>query len=167
MTGTEVPRLDGVHHLKLPVRDLARSREWYETRLGYATSEEFAEQGELRGIGLTHPNGGPGLALRLDPERAAAAAGFDYFSIGVPDRAALLALAERLTALGEQHAGVHRASLGWILPLLHDPDGHEVRFYSQEHHTTPDGDRPMRFDDPVETARRREAELESGPTSGA
>jgi hypothetical protein len=32
---------------------------------------------------------------------------------------------------------VHFASIGWILPLLHDPDGHEVRFYTIEHHTDP------------------------------
>jgi hypothetical protein len=30
------------------------------------------------------------------------------------------------------------ASTGWILPLLHDPDGHEVRFYTVAHHTEPD-----------------------------
>lgn len=161
MTGTEAPRLDGVHHLKLPVRDLARSQAWYGSRLGYVVTEEFAEQGEVRGIGMTHPNGGPDLALRLDPERAAAAAGFDYFAIGVPDRTTIHALAERLTALGEQHAGVHRASFGWILPLLHDPDGHEVRFYSREHHTELDPDGVTRIDDPVETARRLEAELDA------
>jgi hypothetical protein len=37
--------------------------------------------------------------------------------------------------LGQQHAGVHFATVGWILPMLHDPDGHEVRFYTVEHHT--------------------------------
>ena len=39
------PRLDGIHHVKLPVRDLARSRAWYESRLGYRAAIEFAEQG--------------------------------------------------------------------------------------------------------------------------
>jgi hypothetical protein len=28
-----MPALAGVHHLKLPVTDLARSREWYRSRL--------------------------------------------------------------------------------------------------------------------------------------
>src|SRR5580700_11664239 len=32
-------------------------------------------------------------------------------------------------------AGVHWASIGWILPELHDPDGHEVRFYTIQDHT--------------------------------
>jgi hypothetical protein len=31
-------------------------------------------------------NGGPGLAFRLDPERARRAAGFDYFAVGLPDK---------------------------------------------------------------------------------
>jgi catechol 2,3-dioxygenase-like lactoylglutathione lyase family enzyme len=131
----DAPALAGVHHLKLPVSDLERSRSWYESRLGYELAREVVEGGTLMGVALRHPNGGPGLALRLDPDRAAAAAGFDYFAIGVPDKDALEDLAARLTALGEHHAGVHVASTGWILPLLHDPDGHEVRFYTIAHHT--------------------------------
>ena len=31
----DAPALAGIHHVKLPVTDLARSREWYESRLGY------------------------------------------------------------------------------------------------------------------------------------
>ena len=155
---TEAPRLAGVHHLKLPVSDLARSRAWYESRLGYTVQVEFVEQGTLMGLGLTHPAGGPDLALRLDPDRAAAAAGFDYFAVGVPDRDAIEELGARLTALGEEHAGVHPASAGWILPLLHDPDGHEVRFYTIEHHTNMPKDQVTTVNDPRETADRREAE---------
>jgi catechol 2,3-dioxygenase-like lactoylglutathione lyase family enzyme len=152
---SNAPALAGVHHLKLPVRDLARSRAWYESRLGYQVSAEFVEDGTLMGLALSHPNGGPGLALRLDPERAAAAAGFDYFAIGVPDRPSIEALADRLTALGEEHAGVHVASIGWILPLLHDPDGHEVRFYTVEHHTEYD-EGVVTVHNPRETAEERE-----------
>ncbi|WP_199730686.1 VOC family protein [Amycolatopsis panacis] len=78
------PLLDGVHHLKLPVSDLERARAWYESRLGYQVATEFAEHGMVTGLAMTHPRGGPMFALRLDPQRAKAAAGFDYFSIGVP-----------------------------------------------------------------------------------
>ncbi|MCW2831670.1 MAG: hypothetical protein JWP31_2362 [Aeromicrobium sp.] len=134
-TRTDVPQLAGVHHLKLPVSDLDRSREWYSSRLGYRVVQEFHEGTVAMGLVMEHPNGGPSFALRLDPERARAAAGFDYFSIGVPDQEAIEALAERLTAQGEEHAGVHFASIGWTLPMLRDPDGHEVRFYTVQHHT--------------------------------
>jgi catechol 2,3-dioxygenase-like lactoylglutathione lyase family enzyme len=154
---TEAPRLAGVHHLKLPVSDLQRSRAWYESRLGYRMDVEFVEQGTLMGVGMSHPAGGPDLGLRLDPDRAAAAAGFDYFAIGVPDRPAIEELAARLTELGEEHAGVHPASLGWILPLLHDPDGHEVRFYTVQHHTERPADGVATIHDPRESSARREA----------
>src|SRR5215471_5735316 len=109
------PQLDGVHHLKLPVSDLDRSIAWYERVLGYRRSIEFVEQGTLMGVAMHHPRGGPDLALRLNPEYARAAAGFDYFSIAVPTREAMVDLAQRLDAHGAAHGGVHRASIGWIL----------------------------------------------------
>ncbi|WP_433654628.1 VOC family protein [Nocardia sp. CA-128927] len=151
-----VPILAGVHHLKLPVSDLDRSIEWYRTRLGYEVDIEFHEHEVLMGVSLHHPAGGPMLALRLDAEKAAAAAGFDYFSIGVPDKAAISALADHLRALGEQHAGVHFATIGWILPELHDPDGHEVRFYTVASHTEVDPAHPLVINGARETSAARE-----------
>jgi hypothetical protein len=62
---------------------------------------EFVEQRRLMGYSLVHPDGGPSLGLRLDPERARDAAGFDYFSVGVPDKEAIDQLAARLSSLGE------------------------------------------------------------------
>ncbi|HEY3878197.1 MAG TPA: VOC family protein [Trebonia sp.] len=156
MTMSDAPALDGVHHLKLPVTDLARSREWYQSRLGYQVQIEFTEQGKVMGYVLAHPNGGPPLGLRLDPERARAAAGFDYFSIGVPDKEAIEELAARLSSLGEVHAGVHWATIGWILPELHDPDGHEVRFYTTRHHTELAPGAVTAIDNPRESAQARE-----------
>jgi catechol 2,3-dioxygenase-like lactoylglutathione lyase family enzyme len=153
---TDAPLLDGVHHLKLPVGDLDRARAWYESRLGYRVTTEFVEHDVVTGLTMTHPNGGPMFALRLDPERAEAAAGFDYFSIGVPTKDALDALADRLTRLGETHAGVHFATIGWILPKTHDPDGHEIRFYTTEHHTDPGDAGIRRVDNARATAARRE-----------
>lgn len=142
------PALDGIHHVKLPVRAIGPAREWYRSRLGYATAIEFVEHGTLMGVALHHPNGGPEIALRLDPDRAAAAAGFDYFAIGVASREAIEALANRLTRLGESHAGVQEASIGWILPGLTDPDGYEVRFYTTTHHRTPPTDGVLRIESP-------------------
>ncbi|WP_454839446.1 VOC family protein [Rhodococcus sp. SJ-2] len=151
-----IPTLAGVHHLKLPVSDLSRTVEWYRTRLGYEVAVEFHEEDRLVGVGMRHPVGGPMMAFRLDPEKAAAAAGFDYFSIGVPDREALEALAEHLDQLGDQHGGVHFASIGWILPLLHDPDGHEVRFYTVESHTETPESEVRTIVNPVESAVEEE-----------
>lgn len=123
--------LHGLHHLKLPVGDLDRSVRWYADVLGYALAQDFVEDGVRMGVLLHHPRGGPPLALRLDPDRARAASGFDYFTIGMDDRDAVVALAERLDRLGVGHGGVQETPVGWVLPLLRDPDGHEVRFYTQ------------------------------------
>jgi len=42
----------GIHHLKLPVSDLALSREWYERVLGYIVEREFPkDDGVVRGVG--------------------------------------------------------------------------------------------------------------------
>jgi catechol 2,3-dioxygenase-like lactoylglutathione lyase family enzyme len=127
---TDAPLLDGVHHLKLPVADLRRSLAWYQDRLGYLVMHEFVEDDVLMGVAMAHPNGGPDLALRLDPERARVAAGFDYFAIGVPGQQAIEALAARFTERDDAHDGVHRTPVGWVLLGIRDPDGHEVRFYT-------------------------------------
>ncbi len=58
--------------------------------------------------------------------------------------------------MGDAHAGVHFATKGWILPETHDPDGHEVRFYTTEHHTDPPAGETLRADDVRETSAERE-----------
>jgi hypothetical protein len=96
-------------------------------------------------LALGHPGGGPRLALRLDPERARAAAGFDYFAIGVPDKEAIDRLAAWLSAQGEEHAGVHWAQHRLDPahaarpgrprgPLLHAGAPHRTRAGSGHHH---------------------------------
>lgn len=153
---TDVPALDGVHHVKLPVADLERSRAWYASRLGYETMIEFTKAGRLTGITMQHPRGGPVIGFVHNPELAARAAGFDYFSFAVPDKEAIDALAARLAELGEENAGVQFATIGWILPMTHDPDGHEVRFYTTSHHTEVHADGPIVIDDPAGTSQERE-----------
>jgi catechol 2,3-dioxygenase-like lactoylglutathione lyase family enzyme len=125
-----VPVLEGIHHLKLPVSDLQRSLAWYQERLGYEVMHEFVEDGVCMGISMTHPNGGPDFAIRLDPDRARASAGFDYFAIGVPGHEAIEALAASFTDHGDTHEGVQRTPVGWVLLGVQDPDGHAVRFYT-------------------------------------
>ena len=127
---TDAPLLDGIHHLKLPVSDLERSLAWYQERLGYEVMIPFVEEGELMGVSMRHPNGGPDLALRRNPGMAAAAVGFDYFAIGVPGHDAIDALAARFAEFGDAGGEVHRTPVGWVLLGIHDPDGHEVRFYT-------------------------------------
>jgi len=115
----------------LPVADLIRSRDWYTAVLGLRVEIEFVEEGSLRGLALTDASGRLRLALRLDPVRSAALAGFDPVALEVPDRADVEAWRRRLDDLGQPHGGVvtgHRG--GAVLVGLHDPDGIEIRLYA-------------------------------------
>ena len=126
-----MPDLGPIHHVKVPVSDVRASTEWYVRVLGLAVAIEFTEDGEVRGVALATPDGTTSIALRHDPERAAALAGFDLVALGVPTRDGVQAWADHLAALGQQHGGVvtgHRG--GAVLVGLHDPDGIELRLYA-------------------------------------
>jgi len=57
---------------------------------------------------------------------------------------------------------VHWATIGWILPHLHDPDGHEIRFYTHQQHTELDPGAVTTIHGPRETAERREQAARPG-----
>ena len=132
--------IDGFHHVKLPVADLARSRDWYARVLGLATHMEFTENGALMGVAMRDPGGTIDLGLRHDPERAAVLAGFDPIALRVSAQAAMDAWQQRLDDLGEPHGGIITGHAGRVLAGLHDPDGIEVRLYLPAE-VTPEGDR--------------------------
>jgi catechol 2,3-dioxygenase-like lactoylglutathione lyase family enzyme len=121
--------VNGFHHVKLPVTDLARSRDWYARVLGLQTHIEFVEEGVLMGVAMCDPDASIDLALRHAPARAAALAGFDPLALRVPTPAALQAWQQRLEDLGEPYGGIVTGHVGRVLVGLHDPDGIEVRLY--------------------------------------
>src|SRR5919199_592715 len=61
--GGEMASLSGFHHVKLPVSDVDRSRQWYERTLGLTTDIEFIEDGVLQGVALAG-SGSSSIALR-------------------------------------------------------------------------------------------------------
>jgi catechol 2,3-dioxygenase-like lactoylglutathione lyase family enzyme len=126
-----MPSITGLHHVKLPVGDVVRSRDWYQRVLGFEVSIEFVEEGVLRGVGLAHEGMSAGIALREDPERAKAMSGFDALALLVPTREDVHAWKARLDEAGEPHGGIvtgHKG--GAVLVGLHDPDGIEIRLYA-------------------------------------
>ena len=126
-----MPDLSGFHHVKLPVSDLGRSREWYATVLGLRVEIEFVEDGVVQGLALADETGRLRLALRRDPVRAAALAGFDPIALQVPDRDDVEHWRARLDDLGRPHGGVITGHNGGsVLVGLHDPDGIEIRLYA-------------------------------------
>src|SRR4051794_16897547 len=115
--------LRGFHHVKLPVSDVAASREWYERALGLKVVIEFVEDGTLMGVALSDADGTVDLALRHAPERAAAMAGFDPIAIGVPTGAEVVAWQRRLDDLAVPHGGIISGHFGApVLVGVHDPD---------------------------------------------
>src|SRR5690349_1630991 len=96
-------RLAQFHHVKLPVSDVPASTAWYRRALGLDVEIEFVEEGRLMGVALIDRASGTQIALRLDPERAAALKGFDPLAIGVPTREEVHAWARRLDELGIPH----------------------------------------------------------------
>jgi catechol 2,3-dioxygenase-like lactoylglutathione lyase family enzyme len=123
--------LSGFHHVKLPVSNVTRSRDWYTGVLGLTTDIEFVEDGVLMGVGLAHEGMPAGIALRHDPERAKAMSGFDALALLVPTREEVHAWKARLEDAGVPHGGIitgHRG--GAVLVGLRDPDAIEIRLYA-------------------------------------
>jgi catechol 2,3-dioxygenase-like lactoylglutathione lyase family enzyme len=123
----------GLHHAKLPVDDLASARDWFESLLGLEPQLEFADDdGTVRGVAY-HPIGGLRIALREDPPRAAALAGFDPLALAVATRADLDIVSAHLDECGIEHGPVIRATLGWLL-AADGPGNLQVRFYTEARH---------------------------------
>ena len=126
-----MPDLAPIHHVKIPVSDVRASTHWYLRVLALEVAIEFTEDGELRGVALKTPGGSHPIALRHDPQRAAALSGFDLVALGVPTRDGVHAWAEHLAAIGQEHGGIVTGHNGGaVLVGLHDPDGIELRLYA-------------------------------------
>lgn len=119
----------GLHHVKLPVSDVVRSREWYTRAFGFTGELEFVDDGRLRGVGLRHPETGLRLGLREDAERARALAGFDAVCLALGTRADLDRLLARLDEAGIPHGSPFPGRGGDAVDVP-DPDGHVVRVHT-------------------------------------
>jgi catechol 2,3-dioxygenase-like lactoylglutathione lyase family enzyme len=123
----------GFHHVKIPVSDVRRSRDWYGQMFGFVQEIEFAEDGVLAGVALRHPETGLRLALRGDPQRSRAMAGFDLVALAVSTLADLQTMAARTASPGAGHGPITKGHLGWACDVP-DPDGILVRLYTHERH---------------------------------
>lgn len=134
------PEILGIHHVKYPVSDIERSRDWYERVFGMTTSVEFREDGTLMGVFLGEMGGPCPISLRQAPEHAGGLSGFDVIAWLVEDKASVETWAAWLDELGIEHSPVIEAGIGWILNF-EDPDGIQIRLYTRQRH---DQDRPSR-----------------------
>jgi catechol 2,3-dioxygenase-like lactoylglutathione lyase family enzyme len=103
--------------------------------LGFEPTLFFEDQDDvIRGVELRSPSSPTAVALREVPERASAMRSYDPVAYMVSDEAAVNDWAARLDELGIDHTPVIRAMTGWML-MCRDPDGIEVRFYTEKSHT--------------------------------
>ena len=114
-------------HVQLRVRDLARSRTFYERLLGWRLRESG------RGVAFLGPEPGPDhhqLALFHVGENVPAnpfATGLSHVAFEVASREALVDIYRRLVRNGTRVGGLD-LGVSWSL-YLKDPDGNEVELY--------------------------------------
>jgi glyoxylase I family protein len=134
----QVP-VDGIHHLRLTVTDLERSREFYTSLLGFQVAVESPppddpaadEVFKILFGGLVMIRGNLVMGLRpmasagdrFDPDRV----GLDHLSFGVASREDL----EQAARLFEEHGVIHGAITrltGFGIDVLpfEDPDGTQL-----------------------------------------
>jgi catechol 2,3-dioxygenase-like lactoylglutathione lyase family enzyme len=135
-----MPTLTGVRAVKLPVKDLPSSVQWYREVFGYRPTVEFPDaNGVVVGVAGELPGSTTGLSLRANPE-AHSMVGLEV-TISVADRDALEPWVEHLDVLGVGHSPIVEASLGWLV-AFNDPDGHEFHLYTETRHGIDQSGRP-------------------------
>ncbi|OFJ53862.1 VOC family protein [Mycolicibacterium grossiae] len=127
----------GLHHVRITVTDLARSRAFYEEVLGFAVAAESPgdpddpavrnDPARLYGGVVFQTNG---ILFGLRPVADASdrfdstRVGLDHISFAVPSVDQLDAVAERLADAGVEHGEVTRLEdFGIAILSFEDPDG--------------------------------------------
>jgi catechol 2,3-dioxygenase-like lactoylglutathione lyase family enzyme len=123
----QFPPIDGLHHIRIPVTDAWRSRDWYMI-LGFAPLLDFEEEKTLVGVVLRHRSGLV-VGLHQDPVRAEELRGFALLGLAVSDQSQLERWAQYFDGLGIAHRPLEEGHLGFYLDVP-DPDGIVVRFHS-------------------------------------
>ena len=130
----------GVRQIKLPVSDLAVSARWYADLFDLELSNEFVEDGAVRGVVLADHEAGFVIGLR---ERGYCASrpvldGFDVCAFMLRTAEDMHTVIARCADLGIEHGEVHdRGAFGIALDIA-DPDGTVLRFVAGPH-TGPPG----------------------------
>ncbi len=137
MTTTDTPavRPTGIHHVRLTVTDIARSKAFYQDVFGVEPAVDFSAQAGDPGVredqeklygGCVFAVGDQLLGLRPVAETGdrfvSTRVGLDHVSLQVGSRADLDDAAERLSARGVEHGEVLELDQGIAVLSLQDPD---------------------------------------------
>ena len=124
--------LSGIHHIKLPVRDLRASIAWLERVLAARHIERFDHHdasGEPFAVIVMLPGVAEPVELRHAPTAAEALAGYDPVTFGVADRAALDDWIEHFDMVGVAHSPVISGTIGDVVEVV-TPEGLPLRLYT-------------------------------------
>lgn len=127
-----MPRLTGVHHIAITVRDLDVSVAFYTRLLGDGPAAAIEEDEGLRRRLFALP-GGTNLGLTQHDEPASGdfdplVPGLDHIGLAVESRDELERWAEHLASVGIDHDGLVEAPYGIALSLK-DPDGTALELF--------------------------------------
>jgi catechol 2,3-dioxygenase-like lactoylglutathione lyase family enzyme len=126
-----VVSLRGIHHVKVPVSDVFRSRDWYQDVLGFSPILDFEEEDRVVGVAVELPVGVT-VGLHADPVRARALRGFCVLALSVASDRALGAWARHLDEAGIAHSAIVDTETGTAMTIP-DPDGILVALHTPRH----------------------------------
>jgi len=126
--GQPVVAILGLHHVRLPVSDVIRSRDWYVDVLGFEPRLLLEEEEEIVGAVVALPEGLT-LGLHCAPELARALRGFCPVALEVGTSDELTRWCTRLDTLGIDHSEPAEGHLGWYVEVP-DPDGLVIRLHT-------------------------------------
>jgi catechol 2,3-dioxygenase-like lactoylglutathione lyase family enzyme len=118
----------GLHHIRLPVSDVLRSRDWYSTVFDFEPCLSFEEEDRLLGVVLIHQCGLT-LGLHHAPERARSLRGFCSVALSVGSAGDLDDWCARLDELAIAHTSPTEGHLGRYVEV-HDPDGLIIQLHT-------------------------------------
>jgi catechol 2,3-dioxygenase-like lactoylglutathione lyase family enzyme len=118
----------GLHHVRLPVSDLMRSRDWYIDVFGFVPRLTLEAEDEIIGVVLGHRSGLI-LGLHREPERARTLRGFCPTGLNVGSTDDLDQWCARLDTLQISHSEPAEAHLGWCAQVF-DPDGLVIELHT-------------------------------------
>ena len=120
----------GWHHVRLPVSDVMRSRDWYTEVLGFDALLVLEEADRVVGVVVCQPSG-PTLGLHYAPTLARHLDGFCPVALSVDAVDDLKRWCARLDTLGVRHSAPARGHLGWYIGIP-DPDGIIIELHTIE-----------------------------------
>jgi catechol 2,3-dioxygenase-like lactoylglutathione lyase family enzyme len=118
----------GLHHVRLPVSDVMRSRDWYTAVFGFESHLLVEEEDHVVGVVVGHRSGLT-LGLHYAPALAHALHGFCSVALSVGTVTDLAQWCTRLDTLGISHTAPAEGHLGWYVEVP-DPDGIIIQLHT-------------------------------------